>query len=61
MVIYKVNIMCWNLINIDCRLKSRLMKVWFGFNFGFGLSIKLVIIDIILYVEYLNGSDYEFF
>lgn len=53
--------MCWNLINIDCRLKSRLMKVWFGFNFGFGLSIKLVIIDIILYVEYLIGSDYEFF
>lgn len=37
------------------------MKVWFGFNFGFGLSIKLVIIDIILYVEYLIGSDFEFF
>lgn len=60
-VIYKANTMCWNLTNIDCRLKSRSMKVWSGLNSGFGSSTKPAIIDRILYVEYLTGSDFEFF
>lgn len=58
---YKANTMCWNLTNTDCRLKSRSMKVWSGLNSGFGSSTKPAIIDTILYVEYLTGSDYEFF
>lgn len=60
-VINKANTMCWNLTNTDCRLKSRSMKVWSGLNSGFGSSTKPAIIDRILYVEYLTGSDYEFF